>query len=72
MDQVEILISGDVFGTTDPRNTVCQGCHDDEWQEVACNGEDGREWKLHLAEGRVSESVWENVSQDRTGSTCGW
>ncbi|MEW8110049.1 MAG: hypothetical protein AB2802_13285 [Candidatus Thiodiazotropha endolucinida] len=72
MDQVEILISGSVFGSTDPRTTVCQGCHDDEWQEVACNGEDGREWKLHLAEGRVSESVWEHVSLDRTGSTCGW
>ncbi|MES9815302.1 MAG: hypothetical protein ABW155_01500 [Candidatus Thiodiazotropha sp.] len=72
MDQVETLVSGSVFGSTDPRNTVCQGCHDDEWQEVACNGEDGREWKLHLAEGRVSESVWEHVSLDRTGSTCGW
>jgi hypothetical protein len=72
MDQVELLIAGEVFGTTDPRDSVCQGCHDDEWQSVACNGSDGREWKLHLSEGRVAESVWEDVSLQLTGSTCGW
>jgi hypothetical protein len=72
MDQVEVLVAGEVFGTTDPRDSVCQGCHDDEWRSVACNGSDGREWKLHLSEGRVAESVWEDVSLQLTGSTCGW
>ncbi|MCU7867727.1 MAG: hypothetical protein KZQ98_04205 [Candidatus Thiodiazotropha sp. (ex Lucinoma borealis)] len=72
MDQVEILTMGAVSGTDDPRNSVCQGCHDDEWQEVACSGGDSEEWKLHLAEGRVAESVWEDVSREVTGTTCGW
>ncbi|MEW8606633.1 MAG: hypothetical protein AB2594_18030 [Candidatus Thiodiazotropha sp.] len=72
MDQVEVALAGAVFGSDDPLNTVCQGCHGDERQEVACDGEDGREWKLHLSEGRVSESVWEHVSTDLTGSTCEW
>ena len=72
MDQIEILTSGEVFGTTNAESTVCVGCHSDESSKVSCDGGDGREWKLHLAEGRVSESVWEQVSLDRTGTTCGW
>ena len=45
----------------------------DEWREVSCNGEDGRNWKEHLSEGRVSPVVWEQVTKLRTGgSTCGW
>ncbi len=72
MDQVEILISGAVFGSTSPQDTVCTGCHGDEWEKVACSGDDGVQWKLHLSEGRVAESVWERVSRDTTGTTCGW
>ena len=78
MDKAEIAQFGNVWG--DPavnsdneiRNGVCQGCHGDEWGEVACNGEDGQEWRQHLTRGRVAEVVWEHVSIVRTGSTCGW
>ena len=75
MDQVEVSQTGHVAGDPDlmnPRRTVCEGCHGDEWREVQCNGSDGREWKEHLTEGRVSMKVWEYVSQVRTNSTCGW
>jgi len=69
MDKVEILQLGAVSGSSNPRGTVCAGCHDDEWNEVSC-GE--TEWKQHLTEGRVAHSVWEAVSIARTGTTCGW
>jgi hypothetical protein len=72
MDQVEILERGHVAGDPDyenPRYTVCRSCHGDEWGEVSCNE---REWKEHLTEGRVSHKVWEHVSTQRTGGTCGW
>jgi hypothetical protein len=72
MDRIEILTKGAVFGAKNPRRTVCLGCHSDEWSDVSCNGDDGEQWKRHLSEGRVSESVWERVSLDRTGTTCGW
>ena len=75
MDQAEIEKQGYVSGDPafeNPRNTVCRGCHGDEWSEVSCTGSDGREWKEHLIEGRVAESVWEYVSEQRTGTTCGW
>ncbi len=55
-------------------NTVCEGCHGDESDELAedgCNVDDG-EWIRHLIEGRVAESVWEDVSLELTGTTCGW
>ena len=69
MDQVEVSLLGAVAGSTDPLNTVCRGCHSDESDEVACNE---KEWKEHLLEGRVADSVWEQVSVSLTGSTCGW
>ena len=69
MDKVEIERSGAVFGSTNPRNTVCQGCHGDEWNDVSCSDSD---WRQHLTRGRVSQSVWEAVSLTRTGTTCGW
>ena len=72
MDRVEIDKFGAVLGTTNPLNTVCRGCHGDESDAVQCTGSDGREWKEHLTEGRVAMSVWEQVSIDLTGSTCGW
>ena len=75
MDQVEIAEVGHVAGDPvfeNPLTTVCQGCHGDESDEVQCSGNDGREWKEHLTEGRVSQSVWEYVSTDLAGSTCGW
>ena len=81
MDQVEIELLGAIAGTNPAtgegdaniaRNGVCQACHGDEFREVSCSGEDGREWKRHLSEGRVAETVWVAVSEDRTGGTCGW
>jgi hypothetical protein len=81
MNQVEIELLGAVAGTNPTtgkgdaniaRNTVYRSCHGDEFSEVSCSGEHGREWKQHLAEGRVAETVWEAVSLARTRSTCGW
>ena len=75
MDRVEIDQLGHVSGDPDfenPLRTVCRGCHGDESDEVQCTGSDGREWKEHLTEGRVSMKVWEYVSETLAGSTCGW
>ena len=74
MDKVEMALNnGEVFGSSNPLNTVCQGCHKDESDEVSCSGSDGKEWKEHLTEGRVAESVWVDVSETLlNGSTCGW
>ena len=81
MDQVEMELLGRIAGTNpdgslndrEARDQLCESCHGDEWREVSCNGEDGRNWKEHLSEGRVSPVVWEQVTKLRTnGSTCGW
>jgi hypothetical protein len=81
MDQAELELLGAIAGTNPDgtvnvnlaRNRLCQSCHGDEWREVSCNnGENGREWKRHLSEGRVSPVVWEGISLERTGTTCGW
>ncbi len=72
MDKVEVLVNGHVSGDPDvvnPLNTVCIGCHDNKNDEVSC---DQKEWKRHLTEGRVSQKVWEHVSNNMTGWTCGW
>jgi hypothetical protein len=57
----------------DPANgayqTVCVACHKARENKVDCNS---TRWKKHLVEGRVSHSVWEAVSIDKTGTTCGW
>ncbi|MGD8874988.1 MAG: hypothetical protein PVH38_07540, partial [Gammaproteobacteria bacterium] len=75
MDKAETAALGHVAGDPDfenPLTTVCRGCHGDESSHVQCSGSDGREWKEHLVEGRVSEKVWTYVSQLKAGSTCGW
>ena len=90
MDKVEILEFGHVAGDPDtngdgipfnspndedPLTTVCVACHSDESDEISCDRSDGREWKEHLTEGRVSMSVWEYVSLNSEGTgntTCGW
>jgi hypothetical protein len=72
MDDAEIAEQGAVSGTTDGSDGVCLGCHGDESDEVSCTGEEAEEWKRHLTEGRVAEAVWEQVSHDVAGSTCGW
>jgi hypothetical protein len=72
MDNAEIAQNGAVFGSTDGSDGVCKGCHGNESGDVECVGEDADEWKRHLTEGRVAESVWEHVSIAQTGTTCGW
>jgi hypothetical protein len=72
MDKAEIGEVGHVAGDPafeNPLTTVCRDCHGDESDHVRC---DEKEWKEHLTEGRVSHSVWESVSTDLAGSTCGW
>jgi hypothetical protein len=75
MDKVEVAQVGHVAGDPayeNPLNTVCVGCHRDNSRDVSCSGSDGRRWKDHLIEGRVSQAVWEYVSTQEAGSTCGW
>jgi formate-dependent nitrite reductase cytochrome c552 subunit len=72
MDKAEIEEVGHVYGDPaheNPRDTVCQGCHGDEWTSVSCGDS---EWRQHLTQGRVAEVVWEYVSDAVTGTTCGW
>jgi hypothetical protein len=75
MDKAQIEKLGHVYGDPafqNPRTTVCQGCHGDEWNSVSCSGENATEWRQHLTQGRVSQSIWEYVTRQRTGGTCGW
>jgi hypothetical protein len=71
MDKVELetqgFLSGD--GPTEPEDVVCQQCHKNRLNKLSCNS---TRWKNHLLEGRVAESVWEEVSNRHLGSTCGW
>ena len=72
MDRVELEVNGNVSGdpaVEDPYTTVCVQCHQDRTNKLNC---DSTRWKNHLLEGRVAESVWEYVSTDTAGSTCGW
>ncbi len=71
MDKVEILKLGHVAGDPafeSPFNTLCQTCHGDRSKNVTCS----TTWKEHLVEGRASGLVWEYVSNNKTGSTCGY
>ena len=52
-----------------PEDGVCQECHRDRTNKLTCAS---TRWKNHLLEGRVTESVWEDVSNRLAGSTCGW
>ena len=71
MDKAQIEARGRIFDNIGNGGTggVCQGCHGNEADEVAC---DDSEWMQHLTQGRVSHSVWEEVSIAQTGTTCGW
>jgi hypothetical protein len=64
-----LVNNGAVFDSTDGSDGVCLGCHADESTNVACSNQ---KWMQHLTKGRVSESVWETVSEAQTGSLCGW
>ena len=74
MDKAEILVNGAVTGTADG---VCTACHGDNSGQVSCSNP---KWLQHLTQGRVAESVWENVTDTQLGDgnpntppeTCGW
>jgi cytochrome c553 len=73
MDKAEIELFGAVLTTTPNgagqlgTNGVCTGCHGNEGGSVSCTN---NTWLNHLTQGRVSASVFEAVSLNRTGSTC--
>jgi hypothetical protein len=72
MDKVEILQLGHVVGDPAFENaltTLCLTCHGDRSRSISCSS---TRWKNHLVEGRASESVWESVSKNKTGTTCGY
>jgi hypothetical protein len=72
MDKVELEVVGHVSGDSnfeDPLTTVCVQCHKDRTNKLSCASS---KWKTHLIDGRVAESVWEDVSAQLAGSTCGW
>jgi len=70
MDKAEMLVTGgSVLGTTDGVDGVCAGCHGDNSAAVSCTNP---KWMQHLTLGRVSESVWEQVSLGVTMTRCGW
>jgi hypothetical protein len=74
MDKTEIELNGSVFSTTNGVNGICSTCHGNKVNDVSCNN---REWKEHLTEGRVAQSVWEDVTTAEVGAAadgtlCGW
>jgi hypothetical protein len=87
MDNAEIAQLGHVLGAATSadgtalkasdvrkeRTQLCSTCHTgkgntNKLRDVKCD----TVWKQHLTQGRVSESVWEDVSMDQTSSLCGW
>jgi len=74
MDKAEIVVLGHVAGDPafeSPYNTVCTSCHGDRSNTLSRRGCTDK-WRNHLIEGRASEKVWEYISIDQTGGTCGW
>jgi hypothetical protein len=72
MDKAENAELGHVLGAAPgaERDQLCTTCHEGENRlgEVTCTDE----WREHLTQGRVAESVWEDVSLDETATRCGW
>jgi hypothetical protein len=72
MDAAERVVNGgQVFGeaSSEQLDQLCSTCHrrnNNRLDTVNC----GQQWKNHLIEGRVSQSVWEGVSEPLGG--CGW
>jgi hypothetical protein len=60
----------------DIAGTVCSSCHSLQGgpsgsflQLATCNN---TTWLQHLPQGRIAEKVWEFISVDQNGTTCGW
>jgi hypothetical protein len=71
MDKAEIAQLDAVAGTTDPYGGLCKSCHGDRSKTLRRRGCSDK-WRNHLIEGRASESVWVDISDDTTGTDCGW
>jgi VCBS repeat-containing protein len=75
MDKAETLVNGAV---TQPSDGLCTACHEGNadnttvLHDEGCNLDNEPTWMEHLSQGRVAESVWENVSLTETGTRCGW
>jgi len=72
MDEVETSLLGHVSGdpaAQNPLTTVCTACHSDLSAKVSCSDV---VWKQHVPFGAVAQSVWQYVSQQKTGTTCGF
>ena len=68
--------SGDERTAQDIANTVCSSCHSLQGgpsgaflSQTTC---DNPTWMQHLSQGRIAEKVWEFISEDQNGTTCGW
>ncbi len=78
MDKAEIKLYGHVLGTTpDERQELCTTCHEEERRGSKPNYLNkvkncGTPWTKHLTQGRVSQSVWEDVTEKQAGNLCGW
>jgi cytochrome c5 len=75
MDKAEMLVNGQVSGTSDGSDGVCLGCHGDasgELNSEGCDLDNEPYWFQHLTQGRVAESAWEDASWAQTNSNCGW
>jgi len=72
MDKAETLVTGGVLGTTDGTDGVCVTCHTGGVDHLASVGCANSTWMQHLTQGRVAESVWEQVSLAETTTRCGW
>ncbi len=76
MDKAEVLVNGAVYGSpSHGSDGVCLGCHTDNSPALnteGCDLDSEPTWFQHLTQGRVAESVWEDVSQFQTGTRCGW
>ena len=76
MDKAETLVNGGVYGSpSDGSDGVCVGCHMDHsgvLNAEGCDLDNESTWLEHLSQGRVAESVWEDVSLAQTSTRCGW
>jgi len=84
MDKAEVAHLGYVLGdkhfadgtardsaeVTAEREQLCSTCHSGANAPYTVTCSEG--WKQHLTKGMVAESVWEDVSEDKTSSLCGW
>ncbi len=75
MDKAETLVNGAVTGPADGACTACHESNVDNTPVLAsegCDLDDEPTWYQHLSQGRVAESVWNQVSFAQTGTHCGW